>query len=985
MVHKYKIVFIGCSGSGKTCLINQIVNKEFLETVPPTLGINYFHKSIKTTHGNFDLKILDTSGKDIYLYSLSQIHYRDADAIVIIFDISDVSSIKYIDNIYKIVEKEAGVNSLIYVVANKIDTVKRSYSTIDTYIHGKQLHYFKTSAKTGEGIDNLLRNIGVNVYRRRILHPLACLPEENGTLVMDNLQDSSKKFILPHVDDSLVCEMDSRRSITHSEDDFEDDLSQFFQGKGSLSFSTNIHITFDKPHFLKYFFVSSDSYSSGMRDFDITFKTTKKTVIKHYYMPNSIPLNHYFWQKFLICDIGDPVLNVEISIRSSWGKDQEKVQIHAIKFIKDAELERTWEKKITSGHFEKDSPTYNILVSGDNISGVTSLCNRICYDKFHERTCPTMGVDYFGAFYQTCQLQFIAISGMEVHSLLQHYLENKETHIFVILYNTTQESTFQTAKTIYQSIVDEFQSVISPQSTKINSYIVLVGTMADLFAERKVEKSVVETFAHDNEIQYFETSAKTGEGINRMLSSIVEMCVDYYQDQQKDGELQSIVDEGTNSSNKSIELPKIDDDSLICDIDIPKFESTEGYSQSKLVKFFQGKTSLSLTPDLGDVNLRIPFKKTHIISHFYISSQNVPSGIKRFKMHFPTVEQRIIIKEFSISSDIPSKHYFWEKFIIGISVPIKACYLEVLSPDGDDKQPKVHLHAIRFVIDKEMEKLKAEEKRFKIEKLRVEGEARRAAEVKEERRVEINELLSDFISSTKQTLNALRDELDATKKELAHTKAELEAEKTLRIQENKEFEQQSELKAQMDSLSRELSMDQQTSETKRLILSRDIRSLQRELSCVSARVSGQPPELCASVTKTHADTVSRRVSVLSPLSEYVSVSCDVDTMSSTLMTSVPCSLWHNALSDDGTLSHNAMMMLGLVSLFRALHDGCDDALSDGHLHDTDMNNGLCKCTMHESIRQVTCKMSAVSKTTTALHPALALESSSVCPRYIMEQ
>ncbi|GKT27978.1 hypothetical protein ADUPG1_004826, partial [Aduncisulcus paluster] len=63
----------------------------------------------------------------------------------------------------------------------------------------------------------------------------------------------------------------------------------------------------------------------------------------------------------------------------------------------------------------------------------------------------------------------------------------------------------------------------------------------------------------------------------------------------------------------------------------------------------------------------------------------------------------------------------------------------------------------------------------------------------------------------------------------------------------------------------------------------------------------------------------------------------------------------------------------------------DDALSDGHLHDTDMNNGLRKCTMHESIRQVTCKMSAVSKTTTALHPALALESSSVCPRYIMEQ
>ncbi|GKT32243.1 Small GTPase like protein, partial [Aduncisulcus paluster] len=355
----------------------------------------------------------------------------------------------------------------------------------------------------------------------------------------------------------------------------------------------------------------------------------------------------------------------------------------------------------------------------------------------------------------------------------------------------------------------------------------------DVEARKVVDRSTIETFANANESLYFETSAKTGEGVKEMFSIVTEKCVM--------NRKRTVL---SDPSEKYF-APFLDEYPL-CDIETSRVKSTEGYSQSKLVKFFQGKTSLSLTPDTGDVNLRIPFKEPHIISHFYISSQNIPSGIKRFKMHFTTVEKKLYVKEFSVSSDIPFDHYFWEKFIVEISVPIIACYLEVLSPDEDDKQPKVHLHAIRFVIDKEMEKLKAEEKLAKIEKLRLKGEARRAAEVKEERRVEINELLSDFISSTKQTLSALRDDLDATKKELSHTKAELEAEKTLRIQENEEFEKQLELKqAQMDSLSRELSMHQQTSETKRLILSRDIRSLQRELLCVSARVSGQP-SICSS-------------------------------------------------------------------------------------------------------------------------------------------
>ncbi|GKT26938.1 Small GTPase like protein [Aduncisulcus paluster] len=417
----------------------------------------------------------------------------------------------------------------------------------------------------------------------------------------------------------------------------------------------------------------------------------------------------------------------------------------------------------------------------------------------------------------------------------------RKSDAIMIVFDIIDDNSLENVKEIFEIV----------KGTKEKcSAIAFVGNFLDKLdvvdpsVDLTIAQSEIKKLALENGVLYFETSALTGEGVEEMFSQIAEKCVM--------NRKRTVL---SDPSEKYF-APFLDEYPL-CDIETSRVKSTEGYSQSKLVKFFQGKTSLSLTPDTGDVNLRIPFKEPHIISHFYISSQNIPSGIKRLKMHFTSVDEKLYVKEFVRDLSIPPDHYFWYRFPVEISVPIKACYLEVLSPDGDDKQPKVQLHAIQFVIDKEMEKQKAEEKRFKIEKLRLKGEARRAAEVKEERRVEINELLSDFISSTKQTLSALRDDLDATKKELSHTKAELEAKKTLRIQENEEFEKQLELKqAQMDSLSRELSMHQQTSETKRLILSRDIRSLQRELACVSARVSGQPPELCASVTKTHADTVS---------------------------------------------------------------------------------------------------------------------------------
>ncbi|GKT23661.1 Small GTPase like protein, partial [Aduncisulcus paluster] len=280
------------------------------------------------------------------------------------------------------------------------------------------------------------------------------------------------------------------------------------------------------------------------------------------------------------------------------------------------------------------------------------------------------------------KLEIWDTSGQERYfSLTPMYF--RDASVVIIVFDLTDSYSFEFSKKI-------FEEFVMKEAMK-NSIIAFVGNKLDCAVENRiVAKSTAEVFAAENNILYFETSAKTGEGVEEMFSQIAETCF---------MNRHHLIH---HDSSHKYTLPILDesclDDFPLCDIDPSRVESTEGYSQSKLVKFFQGKTSLSLTPNLGDVNLRIPFKAPHIISHFYISSQNIPSGIKRFKMHFTTVDKKLYVKEFSISSDIPFDHYFWYRFLVEISVPIKACYLEVLSSDGDDKQPKVQLHAIQFVI-----------------------------------------------------------------------------------------------------------------------------------------------------------------------------------------------------------------------------------------------------------------------------------------------
>ena len=160
--YDYKIVFLGESGTGaKTCLINQIIYNEF-ENYSFTSPAVYYSTFIQVNLGIIKLNLWDTAGQERFR-SINGIFIKDSHCAILGYDITNKRSFKEIENYhYNKVQKILGDEPLIYLVANKIDLIGEeevSEKEAIDYAKEKGIKYFRVSAKTGEGVNELLEDI----------------------------------------------------------------------------------------------------------------------------------------------------------------------------------------------------------------------------------------------------------------------------------------------------------------------------------------------------------------------------------------------------------------------------------------------------------------------------------------------------------------------------------------------------------------------------------------------------------------------------------------------------------------------------------------------------------------------------------------------------------------------------------------------------------------------------------------------------------
>ena len=160
-----KVVLVGDTGVGKTCIIQRYVNNNFSESTESTVASTYTFKMIEFPQykKTISFDIWDTAGQELYR-ALAKNFYLNASIGILVYDIRRKESFESIKNYWHEQLKESGEeNMIIGIAGNKCDLFQdEEVSEEEAKQFAKSIGavYKQTSCKESIGIDELFEECG---------------------------------------------------------------------------------------------------------------------------------------------------------------------------------------------------------------------------------------------------------------------------------------------------------------------------------------------------------------------------------------------------------------------------------------------------------------------------------------------------------------------------------------------------------------------------------------------------------------------------------------------------------------------------------------------------------------------------------------------------------------------------------------------------------------------------------------------------------
>lgn len=167
--YSLKVVVVGDSGVGKTCLLIRFVHDLFEDDSQPTLGVEFMTKIVSTEKHRIQLQLWDTAGQELFR-SVTRGYYRGSAGALLVFDLSKRDSFENIGRWLQDIKDVARSDVVTLLIGNKADLEEERQITKEEaqqFADQHNMKYFETSAKTGaniaEAIDEAVKIIEKNV------------------------------------------------------------------------------------------------------------------------------------------------------------------------------------------------------------------------------------------------------------------------------------------------------------------------------------------------------------------------------------------------------------------------------------------------------------------------------------------------------------------------------------------------------------------------------------------------------------------------------------------------------------------------------------------------------------------------------------------------------------------------------------------------------------------------------------------------------
>ena len=163
----HKVVIVGDSGVGKTCVINRYYYGSFTENGSPTVGTAYVRCKVDLESGPVYLCLWDTAGQEKYA-NLVPIYVRDSNCVIICFDLTRENSLQTVQRYRSMLNEALPSEVPIVICGNKLDLCEDQTAGREVHQWAMQnnMSSFSISAKTGQGIDDMFQEIA-NLSNRK--------------------------------------------------------------------------------------------------------------------------------------------------------------------------------------------------------------------------------------------------------------------------------------------------------------------------------------------------------------------------------------------------------------------------------------------------------------------------------------------------------------------------------------------------------------------------------------------------------------------------------------------------------------------------------------------------------------------------------------------------------------------------------------------------------------------------------------------------
>jgi len=200
-------------------------------------------------------------------------------------------------------------------------------------------------------------------------------------------------------------------------------------------------------------------------------------------------------------------------------------------------------------NIQKIDYKFKIMILGESKIGKTCFITRYTNNNFSGAYLTTVGIDFQSKIItlnnKTIKLQLWDTAGQErFRNITKNYYQT--SHGFIVAYDISENESFKYVKHWLNDINNN-----APKNVKV----ILIGTKCDL--ERKISKEEGEKIALENNIKFFETSAKDNINVKETFESLTLDILKYMEDEEKiEDNRNSIVIERESAKDKNKEKKK---------------------------------------------------------------------------------------------------------------------------------------------------------------------------------------------------------------------------------------------------------------------------------------------------------------------------------------------------------------------------------------------------------------------------------------------